>query len=270
MARRSVVEDLAGIAVRAAVAFPVAGALALPLVLLVPARGREALELALLLASAGAFDLLSAAWRRARRAARVSPSDAASVAAALMLCAGAGAGALLANPASIAGPLVREDPARPVDAVFVFSGDVDFHRTRHGAEVFRRLGARWFVVSGAGAGGDSGALMAKAAEADGVPRSAILVEETATTTRENVVRSAPLLAAHAIRSVAVVTSRFHARRAALAAERAWRGVDVISRPVPADDPHECGDAGWTSRDECVRAARSEWEKLVGYLLHGWL
>ncbi len=179
-------------------------------------------------------------------------------------------GALLGDPSRIASPLVRRDPPREVDAIFVFSGDVDFHRTIHGAREFRERHARWFVVSGAGSGGDNGALMAEAAVRAGVPRAAILVETEARTTRENVVFSRAMLEEHGIVRVAVVTSGFHSRRASLAASRAWPHVDVISRPVPDDDPLECPVRGWERAPACRTGVPQEWEKLLGYLLRGWL
>lgn len=168
-----------------------------------------------------------------------------------------GLGTIVANPALLYAPLIRSDAvgAAPVDAVFVFSGDVDFHRTRAGAATFARTGARWFVVSGAGAGGDDGRLMADAAIAAGVPPAAIVVELRARTTRENVAFTAPLLKERGIARVVVVTSPYHSRRAALAAERAWPDIDVISLPAPMepyDRPH------------------GEWPKLIAYALRTWL
>ncbi|HVO31071.1 MAG TPA: YdcF family protein, partial [bacterium] len=116
----------------------------------------------------------------------------------------------------------------------------------------------------------SAELMADAALAAGVPRDALVVEHDARTTRENVVFSMPLLVRHGVKSVAVVTDRYHARRAALAAAHAWPGITVISRPVPDDDARGCSLAAWARDPACERAFRSEWRKLLGYALNGWL
>jgi uncharacterized SAM-binding protein YcdF (DUF218 family) len=179
-------------------------------------------------------------------------------------------GAPLAYPELLGRVLVARDPVRRVDAVFVFSGDVDFLRTAHGARLFRESGARWFIVSGAGIGGDSAVEMARAAEQAGVPRGTILVEPQATTTWENVRLSRPLLAERGVRTVGVVTSPFHARRALLAARRAWPGVEVLAWPAPEAPPHACapGATSWT--EACRARARAEWKKLLGYLARGWL
>jgi uncharacterized SAM-binding protein YcdF (DUF218 family) len=178
------------------------------------------------------------------------------------------AGALAGRPERIAWPLLRVDAPAPVDAVFAFSGDVDFHRTLAAARIFRAQGARWFVVSGAGAGGDSGALMAKAAIDAGVPASAVIVEPDATTTRENVVLTAPLLPAD-VRRIAVVTSPLHSRRAADAAARAWPGVDVISQPT-LGDPVDCDPETWRRDPKCRASVWLEWKKLAGYALRLWI
>lgn len=177
--------------------------------------------------------------------------------AALGALAAVALGTVVAKPGLLAAPLIRiDEPGRaPIDAVFVLSGDVDFHRTRAGAAAFARLGARWFVVSGAGSGGDSGRLMAEAAIAAGVPRDAIVVEEHARTTRENVAFTAPLLAARGITRVAVVTSPYHSRRAALAAERAWPDIDVVSLPAPLE-PYD--------------RPNGEWPKLIAYAFRLWI
>ena len=150
-------------------------------------------------------------------------------------------GLIAGRPDLLASALIRDDAPWCADAVFVVNGDVDFHRTRHGADVFRRTGAVWFVVSGAGSGGDSGELMAEAAVSFGVPRSAIVVEPLATSTRENAVLTRPLLEARGVRSVAVVTDPLHSRRLSMSARRAWPGVRVLSAPVPT---WECAPAIW--------------------------
>lgn len=205
-----------------------------------------------------------------RRAMRRNPRQGAAALAFVAVVAGAAAGFAAGTPVRLHAWLVERDEPVPVDAVFVFSGDVDFHRTTFGAEVYRRTGARSFVVSGAGSGGDSGLRMAEAARRAGVPPDAIVVETRAESTRENVAFSEPLLRAKGIRSVAVVTSPYHSRRAAMAARRAWRGIDVVSIPVPPDHPLACPASTRARAEACERAARSEWTKLAGYLLYGWI
>ncbi len=227
--------------------------------LLLAVLGRPPLVLLVAFAAAVGLSLLSRL--RMRRLDPTLAAISAAIPAAVL-------GAWIGDPVFRASVLVDRDAPRPVDAVFVLSGDVDFHRTIHAVRVFRETGARWFVVSGAGAGGDSGALMADAARAEGVPESALVVETEATTTRENVLFVRGELERRGVRSVAVVTSPYHSRRAALAARHAWPGVRVVSLPVPDDHPLSCG--GREATPPCRKQAAIERRKLAGYFARGWL
>lgn len=172
----------------------------------------------------------------------------------------------------VAALLVCDDAPQRADAVFVASGDVDFHRTRYAADVFRRTHARWFVLSGAGAGGDSGALMAEAAVSFGIPRAAIVLETRATSTRENAVFVRELLdGIDGVKTVATVTDPLHSRRFAMAARRAWPGRRVVSATVPESlDPLACRVRSWGDHPPCRRAVAEEWKKLLGYFALGWI
>lgn len=203
-------------------------------------------------------------WRRRRRLPLREIVTAAGAAGAVLL------GAPLGDPSLVTRALVVRDGVQPVDAVFVLSGDVDFHRTLAGAREFHDARARWFVLSGAGSGGDNAEEMARVAVGAGVPREAILLEPLATSTRENVVFVEPLLEAHAITRIAVVTSATHSLRASLAAKRAWGDRTVLSRPTPDDDPADCPVRAWEREPRCRSGVLREWEKVLGYLLRGWL
>ena len=211
-------------------------------------------------AVAGALHL-ARAWRGRARGASWTRATAGAVGVAIAVPMGLLAG----RPDLAASALIRDDAPSRVDAVFVANGDADFHRTRHGVDVFWRTGARWFVVSGAGSGGDSAALMAEAAESFGVPRSAIVVEPLAESTHENAVFTRPLLESRGVRTVAVVTDPLHSRRLSMSATRAWPGVRVLSAPVPT---WECAPAVWREEPRCRRAVLDEWTKLAGYLALG--
>ena len=124
----------------------------------------------------------------------------------------------------------------PVDAVVVLgSGLIDGQvppllasRLRRGREVFDRLAdrgtpARVLVTSG-GRGPDEPVAEAEAMAAhlvaDGMPADLVLVENESRNTDENLGNTAELLAAHGITGpIAVVTSDFHAFRAALLMRR---------------------------------------------------
>jgi uncharacterized SAM-binding protein YcdF (DUF218 family) len=66
--------------------------------------------------------------------------------------------------------------------------------------------------------------------ADGIPESAILVEDQSRTTLENFVLSAPLLEENGIETVLVVSDPIHMRRAMEIAER----IDLAAEPSPTE------------------------------------
>lgn len=209
------------------------------------------------------------AWARYRLARRRAwPAKALGF---VLVIAAVPAGLALGRPELPATLLVRDDsPIGPIDAVFVASGDVDFHRTKYAAKVYLASDAQWFILSGGGAGGDSALLMAEAAIAAGVPEDVLLLEELAETTRENVVFGRPLLLDD-IKTVAVVTDRLHSRRFAMAARRAWPGVRVVAATVPESlDPLACQSPEWRRDPVCRRAVLTEWKKMFGYFLFGWI
>lgn len=101
-------------------------------------------------------------------------------------------------------------------------------------------------------------------ESNGVPRAAILLENESTTTRENAVNTARLLAHTPGRKV-LLTSDFHMFRAARTFRAA--GLDVVPRPFP-DVGKQAND--WKNREYCVFELAGETVRIVGYWLRGWL
>lgn len=229
---------------------------------------RPPLVLWLLVAFAASLPAMRA-WNRRRRVRRAD-WPAGALGAGLVLAA-IPLGLFLGRPELPATLLVRDDaPVGTVDAVFVASGDVDYHRTIYAAEVFRESHAEWFILSGGGSGGDSAVKMAEAAIAAGVPEDSLLLEELAETSRENVVFGRPLLI-DGVRTVAVVTDRLHSRRFSQAAHRAWPGVRVLAATVPESrDPLACQTREWRRDRACRAAVTSEWKKMLGYFFLGWL
>lgn len=122
------------------------------------------------------------------------------------------------------------------DLLLVPSGDPDDERTRMASALL--LGGRGdrMLISGTGYGGDSASYLADRAVELGVPRERIVLEEHARFTWENMQLSAPIVAREGARTVLVVTSRSHARRAGLVAEVMMRGVEVKVAAVPGEVP----------------------------------
>ena len=155
------------------------------------------------------------------------------------------------------------DPGHPpfdtADGAVVLSGDVDYLRVKHAAALYKQGRVKAILLTGAGVGGDSATAMRDVALLNRVPADAIVVETTSTTTRENLVRAAPLVAAKGWRTVALVTSASHMRRALGAARAAMPDVEWSAAPVPVAGP----------ADRIRRTRIQEAAKLVWYKVRGW-
>jgi uncharacterized SAM-binding protein YcdF (DUF218 family) len=134
-------------------------------------------------------------------------------------------GALLASDAP-ARWLVLEDAPAKVDAALVLGGDSWWERTTLGVTLVQSGQAGLLVLAGSDAPPGEPDFEAKALEL-GIPPALIRVERRAGTTRESLLAVAPLLRAEGVRSVALVTSRYHQRRAFLAARKALPGVTIL-------------------------------------------
>lgn len=164
--------------------------------------------------------------------------------------------------------LVLEDPASRVDAIVVMAGDPDYERTRTAAALIRAHGGDLLILTGGqrGPGDSAESLRTKAVEL-GVAPERIRVETTSHSTREAVIAVAPLLRSANARTVALVTSPYHERRATAAARRAWPGVTVLSRPA---SPSSWTPSRWWSESRSRRIVATEYVKLAYYAMRGWL
>jgi uncharacterized SAM-binding protein YcdF (DUF218 family) len=165
--------------------------------------------------------------------------------------------------------LAVEDPLESADAVLVMTGDVGFERTKAAARLVRDGTARLLVLTGGEPwGGDSAESLRDVAEKRGVPRERIRLENRSTDTRESLVNVAPILRAEGVKTMILVTSPVHQRRAFLAARRALPGIRIVNRPVrvapwPPVVP-------WWRSGVVRQLVLQEYAKLVYYALRGWL
>lgn len=123
-------------------------------------------------------------------------------------------------------------PSWHADVIVVPTGDVRGTRIAAAVDAFEAGRAPRLLITGTGQYEDSSAYLAQIAVARGVPQDRITLEERSLTTWENMHFSRPLLDALGARSVLLVTSRTHARRAALVAEEQWPGVEIHVVQVP--------------------------------------
>jgi uncharacterized SAM-binding protein YcdF (DUF218 family) len=164
--------------------------------------------------------------------------------------------------------LVLEDPMVRVDAAVVLAGDPDYERTREGAELVRSGAARLLVLTGGEPGpGDSAESLRMKALAWGVPAERIRLESVSHGTRESLLAVAPILRQESVRTVALVTSPYHQRRAWLLAQGVLPGVRVLNCPAR---PSSWSPRGWWRESHSRRIVVTEYAKIFYSALRGWL
>ena len=163
--------------------------------------------------------------------------------------------------------LVVEDPPRQADAAVVLAGDPDYERTRTGARLLLEGQVRLLIVTGGEPGpGDSAESLRALAIRAGVPAERIRMEQVSRSTHGSMEAIRPILEREGIRSLVVVTSPYHQRRAVWAARRTLRGIEIVSRPA---DPAGWTPRGWWKTRWTRRIVLGEYAKLAYYVLRGW-
>jgi uncharacterized SAM-binding protein YcdF (DUF218 family) len=164
--------------------------------------------------------------------------------------------------------LIVNDPPGPCDAIVVMAGDPDYERTTTAVALMRAQNVPTLILTGGEAGpGDSAeSLRAKAIEL-GVPAPRIRIETLSHSTREAVLAVGPILESIGARTVTLVTSPYHQRRATAAARRAWPRVTVRSR---AASPSMWSPRRWWAASTSRRVVLTEYAKILYYGVRGWL
>ncbi|HSD65723.1 MAG TPA: YdcF family protein [Vicinamibacteria bacterium] len=163
--------------------------------------------------------------------------------------------------------LVVTDPPRWADAAVVLAGDPDYERTRSAVRLLLGGQVGLLILTGGEPGpGDSATSLRDVALRAGVPAERIRMEQVSSSTRGSMEAIRPILEQEGIRSVAVVTSPYHQRRASWTARRTLRGVAVVSRPA---DPAGWRPEGWWKTRWNRRIVLGEYAKLAYYVLRGW-
>jgi len=163
--------------------------------------------------------------------------------------------------------LIAADPPRAADAAVVLAGDPDYERTKTGARLLLSGAVRLLILTGGEPGpGDSATSLRAVAIRAGVPPERIRMEQVSHSTHGSMEAIRPILEQEGIRSLAVVTSPYHQRRALWAARRTLKGIEIVSRPA---DPSGWRPAGWWKTRWNRRIVFGEYAKLAYYVLRGW-
>lgn len=192
-----------------------------------------------------------------------------------------GAGLLIISETSavnvFAAPLVPATArVAPADVAVVLAGgqyedgslnQSSMERTVTAVRLYHRgLAPRLLFSGGPCCGRSAGARMAALATELGVPGSAILLEEQSVRTHENAQHSAVLLRSGGLRSVILVTSPVHLRRAVLC----FAAAGVAVQPVSASETDLSLVSGTDERITLLDAALHEYVGLAYYRLRGWI
>lgn len=130
------------------------------------------------------------------------------------------------------------------DAIVAISGGETQARTEEAVQLYEAGWAPILIFSGAAAdpnGPSNARAMANIAEAQGVPTTAIFLDETSINTNENAINVAAIIHRNQLHSIILVTSPYHQRRAEIAFHRALgAGFPIIN--------HSSYDSQWRRSD----------------------
>jgi uncharacterized SAM-binding protein YcdF (DUF218 family) len=172
----------------------------------------------------------------------------------------------------VSGQLKRADAIVVLGAGVLHNGvlsEQSMRRAIAGIALFRRDMAPRIVLSGPGRtdsiNPSEAGVRAKLAVAMGIPPGAILMEETAKTTREEAIHIANTLQARDATRILLVTDSLHMRRAVRVFERS--GLHV--QPAVSDDYSSSavspGDRLWLAMRICQESAALVYYKIAGYI-----
>jgi uncharacterized SAM-binding protein YcdF (DUF218 family) len=178
---------------------------------------------------------------------------------------------------ALAEPLRVIEAARPTDAIVVFAGGVGEsgtagggyqERVRHAVDLYQAGYARRLIFSsGFAFAFREVEVMRDLATSLGVPAHAIVLELHASSTLENVVLVRDILREGASRSVLLVSSPYHMRRAMLTWRKQAPDIEAVAAPVP-QSLYYTHDNGASL--EQIRGIAWEYAALLVYRWNGWL
>jgi len=164
--------------------------------------------------------------------------------------------------------LIVQDKLEKADAIVVLAGDSNGERVAQGVELYKKGYAKFILMSG-------GPVMWKETYAEnmrrqarslGIPDKDIWVQAQSESTYEDARFSYSILKERNVKSIILVTSPFHSRRATRTAKRVFgREIKIISFPVQKSRSRA---EGWWTRHEDTQTIIWELEAMIFYALKG--
>jgi len=130
-----------------------------------------------------------------------------------------------------------EKNCQAVDAIVAISGGDTLSRANQAIDLYQNGWSDKIIFSGAAqdkSGPSNAAVMKAAAQKAGIPDSDIYIDEYSETTKQNAINTQSIFSQNNIKSVILVTSGYHQRRASLEFNKRTSGVSIINHPVLVD------------------------------------
>lgn len=169
--------------------------------------------------------------------------------------------------------LIYEDDLKKTETMFILSGGA-FDRGTEGAKLFKAGWTKHIVCTGGNQPPDFTVMDSKLLESDltkielmknGVPDSSIELIHEGTSTLEEADIILKYCQQHKLKSVIVLSSKFHTRRIKKYVKKKLErsGIECIVRGSPSQ---EYDEAHWWKTEDGLLAVNNEWVKLFYYML----
>jgi uncharacterized SAM-binding protein YcdF (DUF218 family) len=166
------------------------------------------------------------------------------------------------------GYLLAKDELKPADAIVVLGGEKT-ERVEYGVKLFKEGWARKdriIMTGGPVVGRHTWAgLMKEQAEELGVPGKDVLLADRSMSTEEDAEYTAEIVKKQKFKSLILVTSPYHSRRASIYFRRMIPGVTIVSAPV---EKSWFSFDGWWKRTRDRDTVFSEYAKFIKLWIFG--
>ncbi len=166
--------------------------------------------------------------------------------------------------------LVVKGKLEKADVIIVLGGDGNGERVEEGVKLYKQGFAKYLLMSGGPLAWKltSAQWMKKQAMESGVPEKWILLEDKSKSTIEDAKFSLPIIVGRDFKSVILVTSPYHTRRAARVFRKVFSrdGIKIMIHPV---EKSEFNPDRWWTRHEDTGLVVWEYVAFVLYFFKGY-